>query len=53
MNDSKKFDMSLFENKYNSKNTKVIQLGSQLRYLSSIYKLKSNLKNYGYLKKRH
>ena len=44
MNDSKKFDIEMFKDSYKSNKLKVIQLGSQLRFLSSIYKIKTNFK---------
>ena len=41
MNDSKKFDIESVKTNIQNNNIQIIQLGSQLRFLSSIYKIKS------------
>jgi len=42
INDCKKFTIEAFTKNMDTNKIKIVQLGSQLRYLSSIYKIKSN-----------
>lgn len=44
MNECNKFDIEVFIKKIYTNKIKIVQLGSQLRYLSTIYKIKSKYK---------